>query len=47
MRMDLIQPFINSTDAVLAQALESSISLKISPWKKRPTGGKGSPPRCA
>jgi len=28
MRMDLIQPFINSTDAVLAQALESSISIE-------------------
>ncbi len=27
MRMDLIQPFINSTDAVLAQALESSIFI--------------------
>jgi CheY-specific phosphatase CheX len=28
MRMDLIQPFINSTDAVLAQALEFSISVE-------------------
>jgi len=28
MRMDVIQPFINSTDAVLAQALESSISIE-------------------
>jgi chemotaxis protein CheX len=28
MRMDLIQPFINSTDAVLAEALESSISIE-------------------
>jgi len=28
MRMDLIQPFINSADAVLAQGLESSISIK-------------------
>lgn len=28
MRMDMIQPFINSTDAVLAQALESSISIE-------------------
>jgi chemotaxis protein CheX len=28
MRMDLIQPFINSTDAVLAQALESPISIE-------------------
>ncbi len=28
MRMDLIQPFINSTDAVLAQALEASISIE-------------------
>jgi chemotaxis protein CheX len=27
MRMDLIQPFINSADAVLAQGLESSISI--------------------
>ncbi len=28
MRMDLIQPFINSADAVLAQGLESSISVE-------------------
>ena len=28
MRMDLIQPFINSADAVLAQALESPISIE-------------------
>jgi chemotaxis protein CheX len=28
MRMDLIQPFINSADAVLAQGLESSISIE-------------------
>ena len=28
MRMDLIQPFINSTDAVLAQGLESPISIE-------------------
>lgn len=28
MRMDLIQPFINSTDAVLAQGLESSIAIE-------------------
>jgi chemotaxis protein CheX len=28
MRMDVIQPFINSTDAVLAQALESSIFIE-------------------
>src|SRR5260221_11978697 len=28
MRMDLIQPFINSADAVLAQGLESPISIE-------------------
>jgi chemotaxis protein CheX len=28
MRMDLIQPFINSADAVLAQALESPVSIE-------------------
>src|SRR5580693_5533274 len=28
MRMDLIQPFINSADAVLAQALQSPISIE-------------------
>ena len=28
MRMDLIQPFINSTDAVLAQGLESPVSVE-------------------
>src|ERR1022692_842646 len=28
MRMDLIQPFINSADAVLAQGLESSITIE-------------------
>ena|ERR1700723_1833025 len=28
MRMDLIQPFINSADAVLAQGLDSSISIE-------------------
>ncbi len=28
MRMDLIQPFINSTDAVLAESLESPISIE-------------------
>ncbi len=28
MRMDLIQPFINSTDAVLAQALESPVAIE-------------------
>src|SRR5208282_4039594 len=28
MRMDLIQPFINSADAVLAQGLESSVSIE-------------------
>ena len=28
MRMDLIQPFINSTDAVLAQALESAVTVE-------------------
>jgi len=28
MRMDLIQPFINSADAVLAQALESPITIE-------------------
>jgi chemotaxis protein CheX len=28
MRMDLIQPFINSADAVLAQALESPLSIE-------------------
>ena len=28
MRMDLIQPFINSADAVLAQGLQSPISIK-------------------
>jgi CheY-specific phosphatase CheX len=28
MRMDLIQPFINSTDAVLAQGLQSPISIE-------------------
>jgi chemotaxis protein CheX len=28
MRMDLIQPFINSADAVLAQALESPIAIE-------------------
>ena len=28
MRMDLIQPFINSADAVLAQALQSSIAIE-------------------
>jgi chemotaxis protein CheX len=28
MRMDLIQPFINSADAVLAQGMESSISIE-------------------
>ncbi|MFY9646830.1 MAG: chemotaxis protein CheX [Terriglobales bacterium] len=28
MRMDLIQPFINSADAVLAQGLESSIAVE-------------------
>jgi chemotaxis protein CheX len=28
MRMDLIQPFLNSADAVLAQGLQSSISIE-------------------
>ena len=28
MRMDLIQPFINSADAVLAQGLQSPISIE-------------------
>lgn len=28
MRMELIQPFINSADAVLAQGLESSVSIE-------------------
>jgi hypothetical protein len=28
MRMDLIQPFINSADAVLAQGLDSPISVE-------------------
>ena len=41
MKMELIQPFINAADAVLAQGLQVPRPLEISPWKKRPTGAKG------
>jgi chemotaxis protein CheX len=41
MRMDLIQPFINSADAVLAQGLESSIAIENLSMEEEPYRRKG------
>ena len=43
MRMDLIQPFINSADAVLAQGLESPISIENLTMEQEAYRRKGHP----
>ncbi len=41
MKMELIQPFINAADAVLAQGLQSSdVGRRTSAWKRRPTAAR-------
>ena len=44
MKMELIQPFINAADAVLAQSLDATRASATSPWKKKPIAAKEWPP---
>ena len=43
MKMELIQPFINAADAVLAQGLQSPVSIGSISMEEEPTAAKGSP----
>ena len=50
MRMELIQPFINSADAVLAQGLESPIAIENltmeeEAYRRKRDGRRGLPDR--